>query len=100
MLLGDPRRLAIAGLMALVAGTAIYGVPFVVGGGGLASRYVPTFLALYLLAGSVVVILVGAGMALARRRSGIALMLLAGLFEIGVLIGSQATLWLLTSGWT
>lgn len=95
---GTPRRLALAALLALVAGVAIYVVPFVAGGGGLASRYLPTFLALYLLAGSVLVIALGAALAIAQRSIGILLMLAAALFQVGVLIGGQATLWLLGTG--
>jgi hypothetical protein len=82
----------------MAAGAAIYVVPFLVGGGGLGARYVPTLIAIYLFAASIAAIAVGAGLALAQRRVGVQLMLFAALFQVGVLIGGQVTLWLATSG--
>jgi hypothetical protein len=92
----SPRRLALAGLLAAVAGVVLDVFLVLSAGGGLSGGYIAGILGGYLFSGSVVLIAVGAAIAgIAQRKAGVALMLVPALFEIGFLIGSQLSLWLL-----
>ncbi len=91
-----PRRLAAVGLLAVAAGAVLDVVLVLAGGGGLGGGYIAGVVGGYVFYGSVVVITVGAVIAgVARRHVGVALMLVPALFEVGFLIGSQLSLWLL-----
>jgi hypothetical protein len=92
----DPRRLAVAGLLAAVAGVILDVGLVVAGGGGLSGGYIAGVVGAYVFYGSVALIAVGAAIAGgAQRSAGVALMLVPALFEIGYGIGSQLSLWLL-----
>ena len=91
-----PRRLAVAGLLAAAAGVVLDVVLVLAGGGGLSGGYIAGLVGGYVFYGSVVLIAVGAVIAAgAQRIAGVALMLVPALFEVGFLIGSQLSLWLL-----
>lgn len=90
-----PRRLAIVGLTSAVAGAALNVVLVLAAGGGLSGGYIAGLLGGYVFMAVAAVIAFGALAALAQRQAGIALMLVPALFEIGFLIGSQISLWLL-----
>jgi hypothetical protein len=92
----SPRRLAVVGLLAAVAGVILDVFLVLSAGGGLAGGYIAGVVGGYVFYGSVVLIAVGGAIAgVSKRGAGIALMLVPALFEIGFLIGSQLTLWLL-----
>ena len=65
-------------------------------GSRLGANYFAAPIGRYLTYGSVGIIAIGAGVAgIAERGAGIVLMFVPALFEVGFLIGSQLTLWLL-----
>jgi hypothetical protein len=92
----SPRRLAVVGLLAAVAGVGLDVVLVLAAGGGLSGGYIAGVVGGYVFYGSVVLIAVGVVIAGGvQRTAGVALMLVPALFEIGFLIGSQLSLWLL-----
>jgi len=92
----SPRPVAIAGMVAMAAGAAINVGIVLAAGGGLPGGYLAGLLGVYLFWGCVAAIAVGAGISiLFRRPSGLALMLVAAVLEMGYLIGSQVSLWTL-----
>ena len=92
----SPRPLAITGVLAMAVSAGLNVGVVLAGGGGLVGGYYAGLLGAYIFWGCVVAIAIGAGISsLARRRSGLALMLIAAVFEIGYLIGSQVSLWAL-----
>jgi hypothetical protein len=91
-----PRRLAVVGLLAAVGGVVLDVFLVLSAGGGLSGGYIAGVVGGYVFYGSVALIVVGAAIAgVAQRSAGVALMLVPALFEIGLLIGSQLSLWLL-----
>jgi hypothetical protein len=91
-----PRRLAVVGILAGFIGAVVNVVLVLANGGGLAGGYVAGLLGGYLFYGSVGLIAVGAGIAgVTQRGAGVALMLIAALFLVGFVIGSQISLRLL-----
>ncbi len=92
----SPRRLAVVGLVAAVAGAILNLALVISAGGGLSGGYIAGIVGGYVFYGSVLFIAVGVVVAGgAQRTVGIALMFVPALFEIGFLIGSQLSLWLL-----
>lgn len=92
----SPRPPAIAGILAMATGAVLNVGVVLAGGGGLAGGYYAGLLGGYVFWGCVAAIAIGAGISsLARKRSGVTLMLIAAVFEIGYLIGSQVSLWAL-----
>jgi hypothetical protein len=92
----SPRRLAVVGLLAAVAGVVLDVVLVLAAGGGLSGGYIAGVVGGYVFYGSVVLIAIGVVIAGgAQRTAGVALMLVPALFEVGFLIGSQLSLWLL-----
>jgi hypothetical protein len=83
-----------AGVAAMVAGALLNVTLVVAGGGGLTGGYYAGLLGGYVFWGCVALIAIGAGISiLTERRSGLALMLVPAVFEVGYLIGSQISLW-------
>lgn len=96
MVVRSPRRLAVAGLVTTITGVILNVLLVYAAGGGLSGGYIAGLIGLYVFYGSVALIVVGVAVAtVAERPVGIALMLVPALFEIGYLIGSQISLWLL-----
>jgi hypothetical protein len=92
----SPRRLAFVGLLAAIAGVVLDVVLVLAGGGGLSGGYIAGVVGGYVFYGNVVLIAVGVVIAGgAQHNAGVALMLVPALFEVGFLIGSQLSLWLL-----
>jgi hypothetical protein len=92
----NPRRLAVIGLLAVLTGAIVDVVLVVANGAGLPGGYVAGLLGGFLFYGAVGLIAVGAGIAaVAQRGTGVALMLIAALFHVGFVIGSQISLRLL-----
>jgi hypothetical protein len=92
----SPRRLAAVGLLAAVAGVVLDVFVVLSAGGGLSGGYIAGVIGGYAFYGSVVLIAIGVAIAgVAQGSVGVMLMLVPALFEIGFLIGSQLTLWLL-----
>jgi hypothetical protein len=92
----SPRRLAIVGLLAALAGAVLDVVLVLAAGGGLSGGYIAGIIGGYVFYGSVALILVGAAFAVgAQRSAGVTLMLVPALFELGFLIGSRISLWIL-----
>jgi hypothetical protein len=93
----SPRRLAVVGLLAGLTGAVVDVVVVFANGGGLAGGYVAGLLGGVLFYVSLGLIAVGAGVAgIAQRGAGVALMLIAALFQVGFVIGIQISLRLLT----
>jgi len=89
----SPRRLAISGVVAMAAGALLNVALVLAGGGGLAGGYYAGLLGGYVFWACVALITIGAGISiLTPRRSGLALMLIPAVFELGYLIGSQISL--------
>jgi hypothetical protein len=89
----SPRRLAVVGLLAGLTGAVVNVVLVLANGAGLAGGYVAGLLGGYLFYGGVGLIAVGAGIAgVTQRGAGVALMLIAALFQVGFVIGSQISL--------
>jgi hypothetical protein len=85
----SPRRLALVGLLATVAGLVLRVGLALATGGGLSGAYTAAVVTSNVFYGSVILIAVGAAIALgASRSSGVALMLIAAQFQVGVGIGS------------
>jgi hypothetical protein len=86
---GSPRRLALVGLLATVAGVVLRVGLALATGGGLSGAYASAVVTSNVFYGSVILIAIGAAIALrSSRSSGVALMLIAAQFEVGVGIGS------------
>jgi hypothetical protein len=95
-MLSRPRRLAIAGVVAMATGALLNVALVLAGGGGLTGGYYAGLLGSYVFWGCVALIAIGAGISIfPQRSSGLALMLLPAVFEVGYLIGSQISLWIL-----
>lgn len=92
----SPRRVATLGLLSALGGVGAAVLIAVPRGGGLASTGYLGYLALYLLGPAVLILIaVGAGMAIiGRRLAGVTLMLAAALFQTGYSIGQLVTVWL------
>jgi hypothetical protein len=85
----SPRRLALVGLLATVAGLVLRVGLALATGGGLSGAYTAAVVTSNVFYGSVILIAVGAAIALgASRSSGVALMLIAAHFQVGAGIGS------------
>jgi hypothetical protein len=92
----SPRQLALAGLLVAFAGVVLEFALVLAGGGGLSGGYIAGIVGGFVFYGSVALIAVGAALAGgAQRTAGVALMLVPALFQLGFLIGSQLSLWLL-----
>jgi hypothetical protein len=86
----------VIGLVAGISGVVLDFVLVLSAGGGLSGGYIAGTVGGLVFYGSVLLIGVGAAIAAgAQRSAGVALMLVAALFEIGFLIGSQLSLWLM-----
>lgn len=92
----SPRRLASIGLFSAFIGAGVAVLIAVQRGGGLASTGYLGYLTTYLLGPPILILIaVGAGMAIiGRRPAGVTLMLAAALFQTGYSIGQLATIWL------
>jgi hypothetical protein len=83
-------------MLATMAGAVLQVAVVLAAGGGLSGGYVAGIVGLYVFYGSVALIAVGAAVAGgAQRNVGVPLMLVPALFQIGFVIGSQLSLWLL-----
>jgi hypothetical protein len=92
----SPRRLAMAGLLATFAGAVLDVTLVAAAGGGLSGGYIAGIVGGYVFFGCIALIAVGAAVAAgAQSGGGVALMLVPALFQLGFLIGSQLSLWLL-----
>jgi hypothetical protein len=84
-----PRRLALVGLLATVSGLVLRVGLALATGRRASDLYTAAVVSSNLFYGSVILIAVGAAIALvASRSSGVALMLIAAQFQVGVGIGS------------
>ena len=93
----SPRRLALIGLLATVGGLVLRVGLALATGGGFSGLYAAAVVSSNVFYGSVILIAVGAAIALgASRSSGVALMIIAAHFQVGVAIGSLTYLSLLT----